>query len=53
MREAILARHGETVLSVEGNVNGDPAIAVPLTDTGRAQAGGSAKHSGARRSTSA
>jgi probable phosphoglycerate mutase len=38
MREAILARHGETVLSVEGNVNGDPAIAVPLTDTGRAQA---------------
>jgi broad specificity phosphatase PhoE len=38
MREAILVRHGETVLSVEGNVNGDPAIAVPLTDTGRAQA---------------
>jgi broad specificity phosphatase PhoE len=38
MRESILVRHAESVLSAEGNVNGDPEIAVPLTDIGRAQA---------------
>ena len=38
MDEVILARHGESELSVVGTVNGDPAIACALTATGREQA---------------
>jgi broad specificity phosphatase PhoE len=36
--EVILARHGESELSVVGTVNGDPATACALTERGRAQA---------------
>jgi len=38
MDEVILARHGESELSVVGTVNGDPATACALTGTGREQA---------------
>jgi broad specificity phosphatase PhoE len=38
MDEVILARHGESELSVVGIVNGDPAVACALTPTGEAQA---------------
>lgn len=38
MRGAILARHGESDLSAVGRTNGDPAVAVALTTTGREQA---------------
>jgi 2,3-bisphosphoglycerate-dependent phosphoglycerate mutase len=38
MDEVILARHGESELSVVGTVNGDPAAACALTATGREQA---------------
>jgi probable phosphoglycerate mutase len=38
MDEVILARHGESVLSVVGTVNGDPAVACALTPTGEEQA---------------
>jgi broad specificity phosphatase PhoE len=38
MDEVILARHGESEFSVVGTVNGDPSIAVALTDVGREQA---------------
>lgn len=38
MREAILARHGESELSIRGLMNGDPAVACGLTDAGREQA---------------
>ena len=38
MDEVILARHGESELSVVGTVNGDPSIACPLTEAGREQA---------------
>ncbi len=38
MREAILARHGESELSLRRVINGDPATRCALTDTGRAQA---------------
>ena len=38
MDEVILARHGESELSVVGTVNGDPATACALTDAGRDQA---------------
>ena len=34
MDEVILARHGESELSVAGIVNGDPAVACALTETG-------------------
>jgi broad specificity phosphatase PhoE len=34
----ILARHGESELSVVGRTNGDPSLACGLTETGRAQA---------------
>jgi probable phosphoglycerate mutase len=33
-----LARHGESVLNVEGKVNGDPAVPAPLTEHGREEA---------------
>jgi broad specificity phosphatase PhoE len=38
MDEVILARHGESELSVVGIVNGDPSIACALTATGEEQA---------------
>jgi probable phosphoglycerate mutase len=38
VRRAILARHGESTLSVLGRTNGDPSLAVGLTEVGRAQA---------------
>jgi broad specificity phosphatase PhoE len=34
----VLARHAHSTLNVEGRVNGDPAVAVPLSDEGREQA---------------
>lgn len=38
MKRAILARHGESVLSVVGRTNGDPSVAAGLTPAGREQA---------------
>ena len=38
MKRVILARHGESERSVEGLTNGDPAVRVPLTETGREEA---------------
>lgn len=38
MRRAVLARHGESALSVLGRTNGDPSVAVGLTEAGRSQA---------------
>jgi broad specificity phosphatase PhoE len=38
MDEVILARHGESELSVLGIVNGDPSVACALTETGEHQA---------------
>jgi broad specificity phosphatase PhoE len=38
MRRAILARHGESEYSLRGAINGDPTVAVRLTDEGRGQA---------------
>jgi broad specificity phosphatase PhoE len=38
MDEVILARHGESELSVVGTVNGDPSVACALTAAGREQA---------------
>jgi len=38
MRTAILARHGESVLSLSGRTNGDPLVACGLTPAGREQA---------------
>jgi broad specificity phosphatase PhoE len=38
MRLIVLVRHAHSTLNLEGRVNGDPAVHVPLTDTGRAQA---------------
>jgi broad specificity phosphatase PhoE len=38
MRRAILARHGESALSLRGVMNGDPGVSCPLTDAGEAQA---------------
>jgi broad specificity phosphatase PhoE len=38
MEQVILARHGESELSLVGTVNGDPATACALTDEGEAQA---------------
>jgi broad specificity phosphatase PhoE len=37
MRTAILARHGETTLNVQGLVNGDLAVPCPLTGRGEKQ----------------
>jgi len=34
----LLARHGESTLNSEHRVNGDPSVAVPLTDKGRDEA---------------
>lgn len=38
MRLFLLTRHAHSTLNVQGRVNGDPAIAVPLTDEGREEA---------------
>jgi broad specificity phosphatase PhoE len=38
VREVILARHGESEFSLRGAMNGDPAIACPLTPAGEEQA---------------
>jgi broad specificity phosphatase PhoE len=38
MDQVILARHGESELSVVGTVNGDPAVACALTPAGEEQA---------------
>jgi broad specificity phosphatase PhoE len=38
VRRAILARHGESVLSAIGRTNGDPVVAAGLTTAGREQA---------------
>ena len=38
MDRVVLARHGESERSVEGLTNGDPRVAVALTDTGREEA---------------
>jgi broad specificity phosphatase PhoE len=38
MEEAILVRHGESVYSVRGAMNGDPRAAVALTERGREEA---------------
>ena len=38
MDEVILARHGESELSLVGTVNGDPTVACGLTETGEQQA---------------
>jgi broad specificity phosphatase PhoE len=34
----VLARHAHSVLNVEGRVNGDPTVDVPLTEQGREEA---------------
>jgi 2,3-bisphosphoglycerate-dependent phosphoglycerate mutase len=38
VREVILARHGESEFSLRGAMNGDPAVACPLTASGEGQA---------------
>jgi probable phosphoglycerate mutase len=38
MQQVILARHGESEYSSRGLLNGDPAVAVGLTETGEEQA---------------
>ena len=38
MRLFVIARHGESTLNQENRINGDPAVAVALTETGREEA---------------
>ncbi len=38
MRLFIIARHAHSTLNVERRINGDPALRVPLTETGREEA---------------
>jgi broad specificity phosphatase PhoE len=38
VRLFVLTRHAHTTLNVEGRVNGDPTVPVPLTEEGRAEA---------------
>jgi broad specificity phosphatase PhoE len=38
MRLFVLTRHAHSTLNQEGRVNGDPAVPVPLTEAGRAEA---------------
>jgi broad specificity phosphatase PhoE len=38
LRLFVLTRHAHTTLNLEGRVNGDPAVRVPLTEEGRAEA---------------
>jgi probable phosphoglycerate mutase len=35
VRLFVLSRHGESTLNLENRVNGDPSVAVPLTESGR------------------
>jgi broad specificity phosphatase PhoE len=44
MTICILVRHGETTFNVEGRINGDPAILVPLSRRGREEAAQLARH---------
>jgi broad specificity phosphatase PhoE len=44
MTICILVRHGETTFNVEGRINGDPAILVPLSTRGREEAAHLARH---------
>ena len=44
MTICILVRHGETTFNVEGRINGDPAILVPLSARGREEATRLARH---------
>jgi broad specificity phosphatase PhoE len=44
MTICILVRHGETTFNVEGRINGDPAILVPLSVRGREEATRLARH---------
>jgi broad specificity phosphatase PhoE len=39
VRIFVLTRHARSTLNVEGRVNGDPSVPVPLTEDGRAEAG--------------
>ena len=38
MQLYVIARHGESTLNFENRVNGDPSVAVPLTEKGREEA---------------
>jgi broad specificity phosphatase PhoE len=38
VERVVLARHGESELSLVGRTNGDPSLAVGLTEAGREQA---------------
>ena len=38
MRLFVLARHAHSTLNVDGRVNGDPSVPVPLTEQGHAEA---------------
>ncbi len=38
MRLFVLARHGQSELNLTHRINGDPSVAVPLSETGREQA---------------
>jgi phosphoserine phosphatase len=38
MRLFILTRHAHSTLNLEGRINGDPSVPVPLTEDGRAEA---------------
>ncbi|HET8894626.1 MAG TPA: histidine phosphatase family protein [Gaiellaceae bacterium] len=40
MRLFVLTRHAHTTLNVEGRINGDPSVPVPLTEQGREEARG-------------
>jgi probable phosphoglycerate mutase len=44
MTICILVRHGETTFNVEGRINGDPSIPVPLSGRGREEASQLARH---------
>jgi broad specificity phosphatase PhoE len=44
MTICILVRHGETTFNVEGRINGDPSIPVPLNGRGREEATQLARH---------
>jgi probable phosphoglycerate mutase len=38
VRLFVIARHAESTLNIERRINGDPAVEVPLTETGRDEA---------------
>lgn len=44
MTICILVRHGETTFNVEGRINGDPSIPVPLSGRGREEVTQLARH---------